>query len=83
MELGETVTVAGTDMLGMLITPYQGGLMAGTEYDGRRTLLYLSRDDFDGSAAGLGSSVTARSISYTIGRVERFDAPLVRLELVR
>lgn len=83
MELGETVTVAGTDMLGMLITPYQGAVMAGTEYDGRRTLLYLSREDFDDSAAGLGSSVAARSVSYTIGKVERFDAPLVRLELVR
>jgi len=83
MELGESVTVAGTDMLGMLITPYQGAVMAGSEYDGRRTLLYLSRADFDDSAASLGSSVTARSISYTIGKVERYDAPLVRLELVR
>lgn len=83
MELGESVTVAGTDMLGMLITPYQGAAMAGSEYEGRRTLLYLSRADFDDSAAGLGSSVAARSISYTIGKIERYDAPIVRLELVR
>lgn len=83
MELGESVTVAGTDMLGMLVTPYEGGLMAGTEVEGRRTILYLTREDFDDASAALGSSVTARSVSYTIGRIERFDAPLVRLELVR
>lgn len=83
MELGETVTVAGTDMLGMLITPYQGAPMAGTEVEGRRTVLYVTRADFDDSSAVLGSAVTAREIAYTIGRIERYDAPLVRLELVR
>lgn len=83
MELGEEVTLAGSTVLGMLVTPYEGGLMAGTEVEGRRTILYVSREDFDDSSAALGSSVTARSVSYTVGRVERFDAPLVRLELVR
>lgn len=83
MELGETVTVAGVEMLGMLITPYQGALMAGSEVEGRRTLLYVSRADFDDASAALGSTVTAREVPYTIGRIERFDAPLVRLELVR
>ena len=83
MELGETVTLAGADMLGMVITPFLGAPMAGTEIEGRRTVLYVARDDFDDSGAVLGSAVTARSLAYTVGRIERFDAPLVRLELVR
>ncbi len=83
MELGETVTLAGADMLGMVITPFLGAPMAGTEIEGRRTVLYVAREDFDDASAGLGSTAVVRSISYTVGRVERFDSPLVRLELVR
>lgn len=83
MELGETVTVAGADVTAMVVTPFLGAPMAGTEVEGRRTVLYVTRADFDDSSAVLGSAVTAREIAYTIGRIERYDAPLVRLELVR
>lgn len=83
MELGEAVTLAGSDVVAMVATPYAGAPMAGAEVEGRRTVLYVTREDFDDSSAALGSAVTVRSLSYTIGRLERYDAPLVRLELVR
>lgn len=83
MELGESITLAGADVTAMVVTPFLGAPMAGTEVEGRRTVLYVTREDFDDSSAALGSAVTVRSLSYTIGRIERYDAPLVRLELVR
>ena len=83
MELGEAVTLAGSSVTAMVITPFFGAPMAGTEVEGRRTVLYVAREDFDDSGAVLGSAVTARSLAYTVGRIERYDAPLVRLELVR
>lgn len=82
-ELGETITLAGTEVVGVGITPYLGALTAGTEVEGRTTAFYVSVADFENSGAGLGSAVTFRSVSYSVGRIERFDAPLVRLELVR
>ncbi len=82
-ELGESVTVSGDTMTGVVVTPYAGALMAGTEVEGRRMVLYVSASDFDDAGGALGDACTVRSISYTIGRIERYDAPLVRLELVR
>ena len=82
-ELGETVTVSGESMSAVVVTPFEGALMAGTEIGGRRTVLYVAASDFDDADGALGDACTVRSVSYTIGRVERYDAPLVRLELVR
>ena len=39
MELGETVTLAGSGVTAMVITPFLGAPMAGTEIEGRRTVL--------------------------------------------
>lgn len=82
-ELGESVTVSGEAMTGVVVTPYAGALMGGTEVEGRRTVIYVSASDFDDAGGALGDACTVRSVSYTIGRIERYDAPLVRLELVR
>jgi hypothetical protein len=82
-ELGETVTVSGNSMSAVVVTPFEGALMSGTEVSGRRTVLYVTATDFDDASGALGDACTVRSVSYTIGRIERFDAPLVRLELVR
>lgn len=82
-ELGESVTVSGTVMDAIVVMPYEGAAMAGTEVEGRRVVLYVSVTDFDDTAGALGDACTVRSMSYTIGRIERMDAPLVRLELVR
>ena len=82
-ELGESVTVSGDTMTGVVVTPYAGALMGGTEVEGRRMVLYVTASDFDDAGGALGDACTVRSVSYTIGRIERYDAPLVRLELVR
>lgn len=82
-ELGESVTVAGVTMYAIGLVPYIGATLAGSEVEGRGTALYVTATDFDEAAAVLGDDVTFRSVSYTIGRMERLDAGLVRLELVR
>ena len=82
-ELGETVTIAGTDMDAIGTTPPLDAFLGGTQVEGRVTRLYVTAADYDGASATQGSSVTFRSVSYTIGVVERMDGGLVRLELER
>lgn len=82
-ELGETATVAGTDIDVLGLTPYLGALTGGIEVEGRITRFYCMTDDLDDAGGELGDAVTFRSVSYTIGRIERMDAGLARVELVR
>lgn len=82
-ELGESVTVSGTEMTAIVVAPFEGALLAGAEVTGRQMVLYVTASDFDDTSGALGESCTVRSVSYTIGRIERYDSPLVRLELYR
>lgn len=82
-ELGETATVSGTVMTVIGSTPYQGAVMVDTEVEGRLTQLWISAADFDATTAVHGDPVIFRSLTYSIGRIERRDPGLVRIEIVR
>ena len=82
-ELGETAVINSATVNVIGSTPYQGPILGEQEIEGRITRLYCTAADFDLAAATRGSSVTFRSLAYVIGRIERLDAGLVRLELAR
>lgn len=82
-ELGEIATVSGTDIDVIGVTPYQGAILGGSEVEGRITRFYCMADDFDAAGGALSAAVTFRALSYTIGRIERMDAGLIRVELMR
>lgn len=82
-ELGETATVAGTDIDVIGLTPYLGALLAGVEMQGRQTRFYCMTEALDDIGAELGDAVTFRSLSYTIAMLKPMDAGMTLVELVR
>jgi hypothetical protein len=82
-ELGEAATVVSTTVNVIGIQSFQDALAGGTAIEGRITAFYCLATALDVASGNQGDAVTFRGVSYTIGRIERSDSGLARVELVR